>query len=115
MEQEQRFLQHDLKTIAIANALQVSEYRISRAIRAMSTAANVNQFINSYRISYAKQLLTSHQSEHWTILVISMESGFASLAPFNRAFKASEGCTPNQYRQRYMSKETVTNNPVVPY
>ena len=113
MEQEQRFLQHDLKTIAIANALQVSEYRISRAIRAMSTAANVNQFINSYRISYAKHLLTSKNSEHWTILVISMESGFASLAPFNRAFKASEGCTPNQYRQRFLNKEIAASNTVV--
>jgi len=114
MEQEQRFLHHDLKTIDIANALQVSEYRISRAIRAMSAAANVNQFINSYRISYAKQLLTSQHRKHWTILVISMESGFASLAPFNRAFKASEGCTPNQYRQRYLSKKAITNNPAVP-
>ena len=114
MEQDQCFLQHDLKTIDIANALQVSEYRISRAIRAMSAAANVNQFINNYRISYAKQLLTSRHSEHWTILVISMESGFASLAPFNRAFKASEGCTPNQYRMRYLNKEAVSSNPVMP-
>ena len=114
MEQEQRFLQHDLKTIDIANSLKVSEYRISRAIRTMSAAANVNQFINSYRISFAKQLLTSKHSEHWTILVISMESGFASLAPFNRAFKASEGCTPNQYRLRYLNKEAVSSNPVVP-
>ena len=113
MERERRFLQHDLKTIDIANALQVSEYKISRAIRVMSPAANVNQYINGHRVCYAKQLLTSKHSEQWTILVISLESGFASLAPFNRAFKASEGCTPNQYRQRYQNKEFTTRLPPI--
>ena len=113
MERERRFLQHDLKTIDIANALQVSEYKISRAIRVMSPAANVNQYINGHRVCYAKQLLTSKHSEQWTILVISLESGFASLAPFNRAFKASEGCTPNQYRQRYQNKAFTTRLPPI--
>ena len=34
------------------------------------------------------------------LLVISMESGFASLATFNRAIKVQEGCTPNHYRKK---------------
>jgi AraC-like DNA-binding protein len=32
------------------------------------------------------------------VLEISAESGFASLGPFNRAFKAATGCTPTAYR-----------------
>ncbi|WP_296045921.1 AraC family transcriptional regulator [uncultured Alteromonas sp.] len=106
MEQQKCFLQHDLKTIDIATALQVSEYKVSRVIRTMTSSANVNQFINGYRIAHAKQLLTAGHCRHWTILVISLESGFASLAPFNRAFKASEGCTPNQYRQQHLAVES---------
>ena len=33
-----------------------------------------------------------------TILDISGDAGFASLGPFNRAFKAATGCTPTAYR-----------------
>ena len=111
MEQEQCYLQHDLKTVKIANALQVSEYKVSRVISSYSSAANVNQLINHYRIEHAKHLLTAEHSQHWSILVISLESGFASLAPFNRAFKASEGCTPNQYRQAQLNDELASNQP----
>jgi AraC-like DNA-binding protein len=100
MTKDKLYLQAELKIIDIANHLQVSEYRVSRAIRSHSTASNFNHFVNGYRLSHAKQLLTASDSQQWTILVISLESGFASLAPFNRAFKAQEGCTPNQYRHR---------------
>ncbi|GGF58040.1 AraC family transcriptional regulator [Alteromonas lipolytica] len=107
MEYEKLYLNHELKTIDIANALNVSEYKVGRVIRSLSNAANVNQFINRYRIAHAKQLLTAQECQHWTILVISLECGFASLAPFNRAFKASEGCTPNQYRQQKIPQAQV--------
>lgn len=101
MTRDKLYLQAELKMIDIANCLQVSEYRVSRAIRSYSKASNFNHFVNRYRLSYEKQLLTATNSQHWTILVISLESGFASLAPFNRAFKAQEGCTPNQYRHKH--------------
>lgn len=113
MEQQHYFLQQDIKTIDIAHALNVSEYKVSRVIRTMTNSANVNQFINHYRIAHAKHLLTSEHSQHWTILVISLESGFASLAPFNRAFKAIEGCTPNQYRQQYQRNDSALQHPLV--
>ena len=100
MTKDKLYLQAELKMIDIANHLQVSEYRVSRAIRSHSTASNFNHFVNGYRLLHAKQLLTASDSQNWTILVISLESGFASLAPFNRAFKAQEGCTPNQYRNK---------------
>lgn len=101
MTKDKLYLQSELKMIDIANRLNVSEYKVSRAIRSHSQASNFNHFVNSYRLAHAKQLLTTPHNQHWTILVISLESGFASLAPFNRAFKAQEGCTPNQYRNKH--------------
>jgi len=97
------FLRPDVKMIDLANLLSVSEYKVSRIIRHATTANNFNQYINRFRVEYAKQLLIEEQSQHWTVLVISMESGFASLAPFNRAFKAQVGCTPNQFRSRHLN------------
>lgn len=100
MESEKPFLQHNLKTIDLANSLGVSEYKISRAIRYHFKARNFNQFINDYRIEHAKYLLCDQQNQHWSVLVIGLESGFSSVASFNRVFKATAGCTPNSYRMR---------------
>jgi AraC-like DNA-binding protein len=85
--------------IDLTNELNVSEYKISRAIRHQFAAPNFNHFINSLRIEHAKNLLEQQESQHWTILVIALESGFSSLATFNRVFKAQLGYAPNEHRK----------------
>lgn len=100
MQQEQLFLQADLKMLDVAQTLRVPEYKISAAIRAYSSSPNFNQFVNAYRVAHARRLLTSPATKNTTILAISLDSGFASIAPFNRAFKGLEGCTPKEYRKR---------------
>ncbi|WP_100657988.1 helix-turn-helix domain-containing protein [Alteromonas flava] len=99
MEKDKMYLQHQLKIIDIAKHLQVSEYRVSRAIRGALAIKNFNQLVNQYRIEYAKHLLASPTAEQWPIIVISMESGFASVASFNRAFKSITGDSPLAYKQ----------------
>jgi len=98
LHEDKRYLTPNLKMIDLANELNVSEYKISRAIRHHFSAPNFNHFINSLRIQHAKNLLEQRESRHWTILVIALESGFSSLATFNRVFKAQLGYTPNEYR-----------------
>ena len=85
--------------IDLANELNVSEYKISRAIRYHFEAPNFNHFINSLRIEHAKKLLEQQETQHWTILVIALESGFSSLATFNRVFKAQLGFAPKAFRE----------------
>jgi len=97
--EDKRYLTHNLKMIDLANELNVSEYKISRAIRYHFEAPNFNHFINSLRIEHAKKLLEQPDSQHWSILVIAMESGFSSLATFNRVFKAQLGFSPNEHRK----------------
>jgi len=99
LNEDKRYLTHNLKMIDLANELNVSEYKISRAIRHHFAAANFNQFINSLRVEYAKNLLEQQESQSWSILVIAMESGFSSLATFNRVFKAQLGYGPNEHRK----------------
>lgn len=99
LHEEKKYLTQNLKMIDLANELNVSEYKISRAIRYHFEAPNFNHFINSLRIEYAKSLLEQPQSQHWTILVIALESGFSSLATFNRVFKAQLGYSPNEHRK----------------
>lgn len=94
------FLQPNLKLADIARKLDEPEYRISKALRHHLKAKNFNQYINELRIEYSKTLLTDLEKQKWPVIVVGMESGFASVGPFTRAFKAMTGCTPNQFRQQ---------------
>ncbi len=96
--QEKLYLQASLRLTDVAQQLQVPEYRVSRVLRSQFHASNFNNFINTLRIEHAKTLLTAPDKQHWPVLVIGLESGFASVGPFTRAFKAQTGDTPNEYR-----------------
>lgn len=100
INKQQLYLQSNLKISDLAQALQVPEYKISRVIRYHYKVANFNLFINQYRVKYAKTLLASPQAKEWSILSIALESGFSSLATFNRVFKSIVGEIPNEYRKQ---------------
>jgi AraC-like DNA-binding protein len=101
--QQDMYLQTKLKVADLARKMEVSEYRISQVVRGHFKARNFNQLINEMRIAHAKTLLADPQNTHWPILVVGMESGFASVGPFTRAFKSICDMTPNQYRQFHQS------------
>lgn len=101
MVDKQMFLQTNLKIADVARELKVPEYRVSNALRKQLQARNFNQYINELRVQHAKQLLTDPNTQQWSVFVIGLESGFASVGPFSRAFKSMTGFTPNQYRQEY--------------
>lgn len=107
--QDKVFLQANLKMIDLAQLLEVPEYRISRVFRYHFKARNFNQYVNMLRVEHAKSLMESQANQHWTVLVIGLESGFASVGPFNRAFKSVCGCTPNEYRLSFSAKKLVSH------
>lgn len=96
------YLRTELKLNQLSQALDVSEYRISRAVRGTLGHRNINHYINRYRLDHARGLLTDPACGHWSTLVVALESGFGSLGAFHRAFKAAEGCTPGEYRAARM-------------
>ena len=98
--EQKQFLQPNLKVADLARQLDVPEYRISRILKQFFEAKNFNHYINQLRIDYAKTLLKDPLKQKWPVLVVGLESGFASVGPFTRAFKSFTGCTPNQYRQQ---------------
>lgn len=97
--EQKNYLQTNLKVADVAHALGVSEYRIGRALNHHLGASNFNQYINQYRVEHAKSLLNDADKSHWSVLVVGLESGFASVGPFTRSFKKTMGCTPGQYRK----------------
>lgn len=92
------FLQPELKLSHLAQALDVSEYRISRAIHDVLGHRNISQYVNAFRIEYAQALLANPACDEWSTLVIGLESGFGSLGAFHRAFKAATAYPPGEFR-----------------
>lgn len=97
LEVEAIHRQPELKVADLARRLRSAEHKVSRAITIGLGERNFNRLVNGHRIRHACQLLADPDST-LSVLEISAESGFASLGPFNRAFKAATGVTPSSYR-----------------
>jgi AraC-like DNA-binding protein len=96
---EGAYLDPELKVSTLAQRLHEKDYKVSRAIVSALGHPNFNRFINGYRIRHAEGLLADTESSA-SILDIALDSGFASLGPFNRAFKEANGLTPREYRRQ---------------
>lgn len=95
MDEERLFLNSDLKMADVATRLGSNASYVSSCINQLR-GCSFNQFVNGYRINYAKQLLRQHPdkkvSEVWA------SSGFANETSFFRTFKALTGITPSEWR-----------------
>ncbi|MDM7860404.1 helix-turn-helix transcriptional regulator [Alteromonas sp. ASW11-36] len=101
--EEKRFLESNLRVADIARDLDVPEYRIRAIMLNHFNAKNFNHYINQMRVEHAKTLLSADDKKDWPVLVVGIESGFASSAPFTRAFKEFTGLTPGQYRNQQLA------------
>ncbi|MBN8551346.1 MAG: helix-turn-helix transcriptional regulator [Caulobacterales bacterium] len=99
------FADPDVRIGDVAARLGESEHRVSRCISAALGYANFNRLINHHRIRLARHLLAQAE-ERRTILEIALDCGFASIGPFNRAFKAETGMTPRAYRAEALARPT---------
>ena len=97
LEVLQVYREPDLRVSELAARLGTAEHRLSRVINRQLGEKNFNQLLNRHRVAHACRLLAK-PDRFDNVLGVSVESGFASLGPFNRAFKSIMGCTPTEYR-----------------
>jgi AraC-like DNA-binding protein len=83
---------------AHARELGTQEYLLRRAINRHLGYRNFNDFLHDYRLKDAARRLADASEAHLPVLTIALDSGYGSIGPFNRAFKARFGVTPSQYR-----------------
>ncbi len=93
----------DLTLGLLALKLAVPEYRLRRAINRHLGHRNFNAYINGLRLAEARAALADPARRATSVLEIALEAGFASIGPFNRAFKAASGMTPTDYRERALA------------
>lgn len=92
-----------LTVAQLASDLNLPERRLRRAINVGLGFRNFSAFTNSHRITAAQTALANPDQAGETILTIAYDCGFASLGPFNRAFRAATGQSPTEYRRKALS------------
>ena len=103
--EEQKLHRHDGLTIAaLAARLAIPEYRLRRLINRRLGHRIFSSFVNGYRLAEARAALADPVQANVPILTIALDTGFQSLAPFNRAFKMTAGMTPREYRRQHLSR-----------
>ena len=103
MDEQKPYLNSELKVADIAQELGASSRSISDSIKAARNC-NFSDFINNYRIEYAKHLLRDNPD--MKLSEIYLRSGFASEATFFRIFKANTGSTPSEWKNRIDSQNS---------
>ena len=103
MQNEKPYLQEDCNLKELARQLGIPPHHLSMVIN-IETGQNFFRFVNSYRVSEARRLLSDPASKGTTILDIAYRSGFQSKAAFNQSFKEETGMTPGAYRDRDSSE-----------
>ncbi|GAB5525143.1 MAG: hypothetical protein Roseis2KO_30150 [Roseivirga sp.] len=98
IKEEKPFLNPDLKLPMVATELNTTPHILSQAVNE-NFGQNFQQYLNTYRVEAAQQMLASAKNAHLTIASIAFDSGFNSLSAFNTAFKKLLQKTPSQYRK----------------
>ena len=82
--------------IKLAGQLGVSENKLSQVINTRSRD-NFFDFVNKYRVELVIEKMENGEHKGTTLLGLAFNSGFNSIASFNRAFKRITGLTPSDY------------------
>lgn len=95
--EEELYLNPRLSLEFISSKLDISSNYLSQIVNNHSNYSFAD-YINTQRISLAKQLLLDPEFKRYTIQSIALETGFNSKSSFYNAFKKITNLTPTQYK-----------------
>jgi AraC-like DNA-binding protein len=98
MTQDKVWREPGLSVAELASRARLPEYRLRRLVLERRGARNFSAFLSEYRLAEAAARLADPGQARTPITTIAYDSGFASLGPFNRAFREKFGVTPTLYR-----------------
>ncbi len=100
IEKDKIYKNSNLKLPDLADKLGILPHRLSQFLND-NLNQNFPQFINSYRIEEAKEMILTN--DQFTLEGIGKECGFNSNSTFYATFKKITGTTPAQYKKTVMS------------
>jgi AraC-like DNA-binding protein len=96
---------------ALAAAVGVPEHRLRRLVNDGLGHRNFSDFLNGHRIEAAKRELGDPRHAERSVSEIAFALGYASLGPFNRAFKEATGTTPSAWRAQALAAAPIPEIP----
>ncbi|RYZ95821.1 MAG: AraC family transcriptional regulator, partial [Moraxellaceae bacterium] len=100
MEVQQLYLKHTLNIEEFSKQVGIHFREVSVIINKHFNT-NFFEFVNSYRVNKAKDMLVDPACADRTILDILLESGFNSKSSFHRFFKRYTGMSAAEYRKQH--------------
>ena len=98
MEAERPYLAADLTLPELAGRMNCSINHLSQVING-EFHLSFHEFLNQYRIEYAKELLTRESDGRGLVAQVAARVGFRSNSAFYAAFKRLSQHTPSAYRR----------------
>ncbi|CAM1369169.1 helix-turn-helix domain-containing protein [Tenacibaculum xiamenense] len=98
MKEKELYLNHEVNLASLSEEMELSTHQLSYIIN-KGFNQNFFQFINTYRVQKAKELLADTSSDKLSILGIAYESGFSSKTTFNTTFKKLTNQTPSEFKK----------------
>ncbi|QTC92074.1 helix-turn-helix transcriptional regulator [Brevundimonas goettingensis] len=103
MEVDKVWLDPHLDLAAFVRMMSASERAVRRLILDRLGHDHFRTFLNAARMAEARRLLADPARRDEKLIVIAMDSGFASLPSFNRVFQQVEGASPGAWRSARLS------------
>jgi AraC-like DNA-binding protein len=102
MSRERIWKEEGLTIASLALRAHIPETQLRRLINDRLGYRNFPAYVNAHRIAAAKTRLADPGEARVSISTIAYDIGFASLGPFNRAFKEEAGVSPSEWRRRML-------------
>jgi AraC-like DNA-binding protein len=96
MESSEPFLNNKYSIDELAAEIETNKKYVSQIINEEFNT-NFNNFINRYRVNYARKLMLMPESKKLSLSGIAENSGFNTRATFITAFKKFAGVTPSYF------------------
>lgn len=103
IEQDEMFREPGLTIGQLSYLLRIPEHQLRVLINEELGYRSFANFLNHFRLQYAKKQISDPELSSLPILTIAMDAGYGSVSSFNRSFKLLEGKTPTQFRKLVLS------------
>jgi AraC-like DNA-binding protein len=102
-ESEKPYLNPEFSLLDLAQNLHVPQHHISYCFRFVFNQG-FPSMKSAYRIAHAKKLIENPANDYLSYEGIGLESGFSTRSRFYAAFQEIEGCSPGEYREKWIEK-----------
>jgi AraC-like DNA-binding protein len=104
MAKDHVWREEGLTIASLALRAAMPETQLRRLINDCLGYRNFPSYVNAHRIAAAKSRLADPNESRVSISAIAYDIGFASLGPFNRAFKEETGASPSEWRRKSLGE-----------